>query len=255
MSGNKIDKSDIYLIIAVIIVVVIQNIPSIRFIMYPFNLLATWIHEMSHGLTAEIFGGNFKKLVINSDTSGYALYAYNPMTTGTMAKAVIASAGYMGTALFGALMLYFRKKDTFVRVFSVLLGVFMLVSLIIYIRSFIGAMFALPFSALLIFIGIKANAEVNRFLYSLLASEIALNTILDINVLFSVGSKTGGVAGAPLLQSDAAKVADLLFFPYWFWAGLWLLLSVLMFLFAFFKPLKGKKEVSNNNNDNQESYA
>ena len=243
----KTDKSDIYLIVAIFIVVVMQNIPQVRFLMYPFNLLATWIHEMSHGLTAEMLGGTFKKLIINSDTSGYAVYAYNPLTTGTFSKVLIASAGYMGTAFFGALMLYFRKKQTFVRIFSILLGVFMMLSLIIYIRSFVGAMFALPFSALLIFIGIKSGGEVNKFAYSFLASQISLNSILDIKVLFSVGTKTGGVAGVPTLSSDAAKVSELLFFPYWFWAGLWLILSILMFLFAFFKPLKG------NNSQNTES--
>ncbi len=239
---KKIDKSDTYLIIAIIIVIVLQNIHTLRFLMYPFNLLATWIHEMSHGLTAAALGGDFKKLVINSDTSGYAQYAYNPSTMGTFAKATIASAGYMGTAIFGTIMLFFRKKDKFVKIFSVLFGVLMILSLIIYIRSWVGVFFAVPFSALLLFVGLKSNAEFNKFFYNFLASQIALNSLLDINVLFSVGTKTGGVAGAASLQSDAAKVADLLIFPYWFWAGLWLLTSVLLFLFAFFKPL-GKEEV------------
>ncbi len=239
--GNikKIDKSDTYLIIAIIVVIVLQNIHTLRFLMYPFNLLATWIHEMSHGLTAAVLGGNFKKLVINSDTSGYAQYAYNPLTMGTFAKATIASAGYMGTAIFGTIMLFFRKKDKFVKVFSILLGALMILSLIIYIRSWVGLFFALPFSAFLLFIGLKSNAEFNKFFYNFLASQIALNSLLDIKVLFSVGNKTGGVAGMASLQSDAAKVADLLILPYWFWAGLWLLTSVLLFLFAFFKPLGG----------------
>lgn len=239
---KKVDKSDMYLIIAIIVVIVLQNIHTLRFLMYPFNLLATFIHEMSHGLTAATLGGDFKKLVINSDTSGYALYGYNN-TMGVFARATIASAGYMGTAIFGTIMLLFRKKDKFVKVFSILFGAFMILSLIIYIRSWVGLFFALPFSALLLFVGLKSNAEFNKFFYNFLASQIALNSLLDIKVLFSVGTKTGGVAGMASLQSDAAKVSDLLIFPYWFWAGLWLLTSVLLFLFAFFKPLKASGQV------------
>lgn len=238
--SKKIDKSDLYLVIALVIVIVLQNMPSLRFLMYPFNLLATWIHEMGHGLTAELMGGNFNKLVINSDTSGYAEYSYNPLTMGTFAKAIIGSAGYMGTAIFGTMMLFFRKKEGFVKAFSVLLGVFMIASLAIYIRSWIGVFFAVPFSGLLLFIGLYSNAEFNKFFYNFLASQIALNTVLDIKVLFSIGNRTGGVMGLVNSQSDASKVADLLIFPYWFWAGLWLLTSVLLFLFAFFKPLGGK---------------
>jgi hypothetical protein len=199
-----------------------------------------------------MLGGSFKKLVINSDTSGYAQYSYNPATTGTFAKATISSAGYMGTAIFGTTMLFFRKKEKFVKVFSILLGIFMILSLIIFIRSWVGVFFAVPFSVLLIFVGLKSNAEFNKFFYNFLASQIALNTILDIKVLFSVGTSSGGVAGMSM-QSDAAKVADLLIFPYWFWAGLWFLTSILLFLFAFFKPLTGgsrNKEITSASSTN-----
>ena len=247
--NNKINKSDMYLLIAVVIVVVLQNIPSLRFLMYPFNLLATWIHEMGHGLTAEMMGGNFNKLVINADTSGYASYSYNPLTMGSMAKATISSAGYMGTAIFGTFMLFFRRKDGFVKAFSVMLSVFMIASLIIYVRSWVGVFFVVPFSALLLFIGLKSSGEINKMVYNFLAAQIALNTVLDIKVLFSVGNSSGGVMGMANLQSDAAKIADILIFPYWFWASLWLLTSVLLFIWAFLKPIGGNTKQVTSGND------
>jgi len=241
----KKNKSEIYLLIAVVIVIVLQNIPSLKFLLYPFNLLATWIHEMGHGLTAEMMGANFNELVIRADTSGYAEYSYNPSAMGTLAKATISSAGYMGTAIFGALMLFFRRREGFIKVFSVMLGVFMIASLLIYIRSWVGVFFAVPFSLFLIFVGLKSNAEFNKFFYNFLASQIALNSLLNIKVLYGYGNRVSGG------QSDASKMSELLIFPYWFWASLWLAISVLLFIIVFFKPLSEKssnKELKSVNN-------
>jgi len=238
---NFKDKSEQYLIASIVLVLVLHNISMLSWITYPFNLLATWIHEMGHGLTAEMLGGNFNFLVINSDTSGYANYSF--FKNGhNFSKGIIASAGYMGTSIFGATMLLFRKKDTFVRVFSFLLGVFMVFSLLIYIRSLTGWLFGVPFSALLIFVGLKNDNELNSFFYNFIASQIALNAILDIKVLFSVGNSTGGVSGIQSLGSDASAMSQLWFAPYWFWASLWLAVSVFLFTYSFLKPLSASKK-------------
>ncbi len=237
---NFKDKSEQYLIASIILVLVLHNISMLSWVTYPFNLLATWIHEMGHGLTAEMLGGDFKKLVINSDTSGYASYMF-PVGH-NFSRGIIASAGYMGTSIFGATMLFFRKKDNFVRVFSFLLGIFMVFSLLIYIRSLTGWLFGVPFSALLIFVGLKNDNELNSFFYNFIASQIALNAILDIKVLFSVGNSKGGVSSLRSLGSDASAMSQLWFAPYWFWASLWLAISVFLFTYTFLKPLPASKK-------------
>ncbi|MBN2694289.1 M50 family metallopeptidase [bacterium] len=233
---NEKDLSNSYIIFALLAVIILHNIPMTHFLMYPFNLLATWIHEMGHGTMAELMGGDFKKLVINSDTSGYASYMYNPREMGTIGKVMIASAGYLGTSLFGALMLYFRKRERFTTAFSMILGIIMVLSLIFYIRSWTGWFFGVPFSLALIFIGLKKNSY-TLFFYNFLAGQIALNAILDIKVLYSVNSMSmNGMS----MKSDAAVVSDLLIFPSWFWASLWLLISVVLFGFTLLFPSEKK---------------
>ena len=240
---NLKDKNEQYLIFSLILVLILHNIPSISIITYPFNLLATWIHEMGHGLTAEMFGGDFKKLVINADTSGYASYLFP--AGHNFARGIIASAGYMGTSIFGAMMLYFRKKDTFVKIFSLMLGIFMVLSLLIYIRSITGWLFGVPFSLLLLFVGLKSDSDINLFFYNFIASQIALNAILDINVLFSVGNSRGGVTGMTL-SSDASVMSEVWIGPYWFWASVWLIISVTLFGYTYLKPLgSSKKKIEN----------
>ena len=45
-----------------------------RYVLYPFALLATWAHEMGHGLAALLFGGSFHELDLYPDLGGQALH-------------------------------------------------------------------------------------------------------------------------------------------------------------------------------------
>ena len=61
------------LVIAAVIAVVIEHlVPFGGWILYPFTLLATWVHEMGHGVTALLVGGTFSSLDIFRDASGLA---------------------------------------------------------------------------------------------------------------------------------------------------------------------------------------
>ena len=72
-------------------------------LLYPFKLLATWLHELSHGLAMIATGAGFDRVLIYRDTSGLA-YATTRATARSAAR-VIAAAGYMGTPLWGAVLL------------------------------------------------------------------------------------------------------------------------------------------------------
>ena len=50
-------------VIAVVSVVAWQTGPG-RLVLYPFAILATWFHEMEHGLAALLTGACFERLVI-----------------------------------------------------------------------------------------------------------------------------------------------------------------------------------------------
>ncbi len=65
---------------------------------YPFRLLLTLVHELSHGLAALATGGEFRSFVVFPDGSGLAT------TAGGWRPAVIP-AGYLGGAIFGAALI------------------------------------------------------------------------------------------------------------------------------------------------------
>lgn len=40
------------------------SVPFGEFVIYPFALLSTWAHELGHGVTALLWGGEIKYLVL-----------------------------------------------------------------------------------------------------------------------------------------------------------------------------------------------
>ncbi len=100
---NGVDRVELRtLAIALLASLVLWNLPFGGVLLYPFKLLATWLHELSHGILMITTGAGFDHVLIYRDTSGLA-YASHPI--GAFGTALIAGAGYMGTPLWGVLLL------------------------------------------------------------------------------------------------------------------------------------------------------
>jgi hypothetical protein len=85
-------------------------------------------------------------------------------------------------------------------------------------RNFFGAMVVLAWGLALVALARRGIGNAPRFLLSLLAIQVALNSVYDIRVLFMVDR------GA----SDAATMARLFLLPSWVWATTWMLMSSAM---------------------------
>ena len=68
-------KRDSKLWFVTILILVVMNIPLIRFALYPFVLFSTWIHETCHGIACLMVGGVVDKLNLYPDTTGLATTA------------------------------------------------------------------------------------------------------------------------------------------------------------------------------------
>ena len=101
-----------------LVMLILMNVPYVRYVFYPFDIFATWIHEMCHGIAALFLRGTIHKLEIFADTSGLATY-----TIPNMAKrGFVTSAGYQGTAVVGFLLLIFSSHQTRPSIGSVFVG-------------------------------------------------------------------------------------------------------------------------------------
>jgi hypothetical protein len=61
------------------------NLPSGGVLLYPFKLLATWLHELSHGIAMVLAGAGFDRIVLYRDTSGLAYASSTPSGVATWA--------------------------------------------------------------------------------------------------------------------------------------------------------------------------
>ncbi len=184
-----------------------------QWLLYPFKLFTTWVHECSHAALTLLVGGSVTAITIEPDTSGLTR---SLIPSGRIAQGAVASAGYLGASVVGCFLLAATRVKKWARVILWTVGALMLVTLVIWIRNLFGAVVVLAWGAALVALARKGTRQVSRFVLSLLAIQVALNSVYDIRVLLLVA---GG-------HSDAETMARLFALPAWLWAGAWMLMSV-----------------------------
>lgn len=212
-------RPHLYLLAGLAVTVILFNVPYGGYVLYPFKLFATWLHETGHGMMALLVGEDFQRMVIRADTSGTA---YHTVSGGVIARAMITSAGYMGTSFFGAILLLAgTASERRSRLALGVVAVAMIAIDVLFVRNLFGIVVIGAIGAILGLVAARAPAGVTSALLNLLAAQSCVNALLDIRSLFAIGTATITGQG----RSDAAAMEELLLVPYWIWAGLWMLLS------------------------------
>jgi peptidase M50B-like protein len=183
-------------------------------LLYPFKLFTTWVHETSHALMTVLVGGRVTAVTIEPDTSGLT---HGLVPASRVARGLVASAGYLGAALVGCLLMAATRVERRARNILYGVGTFMLLTVVVWMRNVFGVVVVLAWGLALVTMARRRMANALRFLLSLLAVQVALNSVYDIRVLFLVNG-----------PSDAATMARLFLLPAWFWAATWMLMSVAM---------------------------
>jgi hypothetical protein len=222
----------IWLIIAALGTIVLWQFPWGNYILYPFTILSTWFHEMGHGLTALVLGGNFRKLIIYANGSGLAFYGGH-VVFGDMGRAVVAAGGPLGPTLAGAVFILAGRRNNTAHYCLILLGIILFVSAFIWVRSIVGLTAVCLSGAIVLLIALKAAHGFESFSIQFLGVQACVSVYRQLGYLFTHSVVIGG---EPML-SDTGQIADYLFLPYWFWgltlAGLSLLIPVVSLRIAY----------------------
>ena len=184
-----------------------------KLLLYPFKLFTTWVHECDHALVTLMVGGTVSSIVIEPDTSGVTR---SLLPAGRMARGLVASSGYLGASVVGCLLMAATRVEKWARAVVWTVGALMLLTLVVWMRNLFGFVVVLAWGAGLVALARKAGGEASRFVLSLLAIQVALDSVYDIRALFHVD---GG-------HSDAESMATLFLLPAWLWASAWMLVSV-----------------------------
>ena len=132
------------LLLAVASVVVAWQLPYGPQALYPLSLLATFAHEMGHGLAAILVGEGFDRLLLHADGSGLAEWSGNP---GRLARTAIAAGGLLGPSVAGVALLLFAGSPRSARILLGAIGAGLVLCVLLWVRNPFGIAFLLAAAA------------------------------------------------------------------------------------------------------------
>jgi hypothetical protein len=212
-------------------------------ILYPFRLLVTFIHEMGHVLTTIVSGGQFVSFHVFGDGSGVTF-------SDGGSRYLILPAGYLGSALFGAVLLYAANRVKRVRWVAFVCGVFFISTALIFSSNVSANLYAAVGSVFALILGITAGLgliALGRFA-SRWVTVLVLNTLAFIagfevlnDFLFLLSHQSASLGE---VQNDASQMAQLMNTSTLTWIIVWAALAILMVggaaIMAFVEP--GQKQ-------------
>ena len=219
-------------IVSIVLWVISSYLPVVGLLVYPLQLFATFIHEGAHVLATLLTGNSVQSLTVSSDGSG-AVWSQG---TGSFSQLLISSAGYLGTTLYGALLLAWMRfgypsrialffSAGFVFAMTVVFG--LLAPVVNFFSTVtLGSVFFTVFAGLVLAVGLGlvayfSNAKWANFALAFLAVQCLLNAIFSLTDLLLITTMTGG-------HSDAVNMAAATGIPAVVWVLIWFGISILM---------------------------
>ena len=130
--------------VAVAVSLLVSLTPWAQYLLYPFRLFATWVHECSHAVMTVLVGGRVTSVTIAPDTSGLTL---SLVPVSRLPSALVASAGYLGAALVGCLLMAATRVEKRARGILLALGIVMIFTVVVWMRNAFGIAVVLAWGA------------------------------------------------------------------------------------------------------------
>lgn len=191
----------------------------------PLKILVVFFHEGSHALATLLTGGSVLAMHIVPNQGGEV------QSMGGW-PIVIISAGYLGSLLWGALILILAARSSADRWIMALLGIGMLLLTVFFVRNLYGFAFG-------VLGGLSALASA-KFL-SAWINDLVLKLIGVVTMLYVPIDIFSDTLLRSALRSDARILAEYLGGTTMFWGALWLLVSAIIIPTALYIGLKSRR--------------
>lgn len=205
-------KRGLALALALLALWALHHMPYRGVLLYPLMLFDTLCHEMGHGLTALLLGGQLQKLDLFTDGSGLAHTA----TSGGWKRGMVAAGGLLGPPFLAAFAFSAAHTGKGARAWLLGMAAFMLGVLGFFVRGGMAWPFLLVMGLTLLLIGLKARDGLAQVVTLVLALELSVLTYTRSDYLFVKSCEINGQNYA----SDVGLIAEALWLPYWVWGAL-----------------------------------
>lgn len=193
--------------------------PVLSLVMLPVLYLNTHIHELCHALAAVATGGRVLEIAVLANGNGVT-----PIMGGNLV--LVASSGYIGATLVGALMILYGRTERGARTVLWTLAAALGLSLALWVRSdWVGVMSGIGWALLCAFAAARFQGTGLRFTAQFLGMVQCLASIRAFNDLFAISLRAE-------MHSDAKIMEHATRLPSVIWASLWFVISVVAMGFA-----------------------
>ncbi len=201
------------LLFLAILVVLLWN----SFLVYPIKMLVIILHEISHAISAIIANYGVKSIEITNDLGGQTLIRGEN-------NFFVAFAGYFGSIVWGVLLFISAYNLKYLRIYSVFLGVIILLFTANLFKGETTIFFGLIFSILFFLLPFLKYETAIRYIYKFIGVTSILYILVDVKE---------DLLTLQLRQTDAQLLADLTGIAPILWGFFYLLLSLLALFFVF----------------------
>lgn len=203
----------------------------------PVKVFVVFLHEASHALAALATGGEVKEMRVLLQEAGIVQsLGGSPFWT--------LMAGYLGSLLWGGVLLVVSSRTKWAKTLAILLGMGMLALTLLYMANSSGFLFGVGFGTALILIGTFLPKGV---------AEWVLRGLGLISCLYAIYDIASDILLNPSQESDASLIAEQTGFPPFlpetsrtlFWGILWMVLALIgtwIFLAWALRPSKSERE-------------
>lgn len=216
------------LIVAALCTIVLWQVPWGNYILYPFTILATWFHEMAHGLSAMLLGGIFQELKLLPNGSGVAMYSYNRLFLGDIGLAIVAASGPLGPAIAGAIFILAGRYYQTAHWCLLLLSFMLFVSALIWVKAGFGWVAVGTWGTAVLLIAVFTPGWAQSFAIQFLGVQACVSVYRQLDYLFMHSATIDGQK----MLSDTGQMAEYLILPHWFWGATLAVLSLLMLILS-----------------------
>ncbi len=213
----------------VIVSLVLSLIPQISWLFGPITQFTTLVHEMSHAIMCIITGGTVTGMTIVSDGLGHGgvtnYMGGNQFLTG--------QAGYLGTTLFGCILIYLGQFPKLSRFLLGALGVVICGASVVFMtqaiwmsgfQAIFSLIWGLAIGGAFIWFSKKLKATQANLLLLFIAIQTAMNSLTSIQTVVMASFNLG----SDHVWSDATNLQNITGIPAVIWSLSWVILSLTM---------------------------
>ncbi|KAJ9070032.1 hypothetical protein DSO57_1012726 [Entomophthora muscae] len=190
----------------IVAILVLWNLPVLKLILYPFKLITVAFHEFSHALAGVCTGATILAIKVDPDEGGVTL-----MRGG--AQCFTLPAGYLGSSLIGALMIFTGFNILASKVMTIFIALSLLACLY-WAKNWLLRGLTVLFIAIIVLLWVFGKGDIMRYVVLFMGVMSCCYSLWDIveDLVFRKVNESDATKFARLWCCCPAQVCGFLWF-------------------------------------------